>query len=262
MKNEGKVKKSIYELLNKHKDLIERACDEFCTEEQKKELMDSLLDERNFLPNSLTLARIPGIGLIYSSVLTDNPYVIATTIGLVALTDLFDGWTARHITKNPNKGGAYLDACTDKVFSLALIIPAIFENPLLLTNGFLETIIALVNRDTVKKGGEPKSTMLGKIKMWPLSATIGLSYINMAANSEVINKLITLGVITTGILEVINIIQYKRQAEANYKKKQKEEKDKIVIDVDKMSLEELEKMRSELVLGEDDTSPPKQNKYV
>ena len=76
MKNEGNVKKKIYALLNKHKDLIERACDEFCTEEQKKELMDSLLDERNFLPNSLTLARIPGIGLIYSSVLTDNPYDI------------------------------------------------------------------------------------------------------------------------------------------------------------------------------------------
>ena len=134
MKNDGKVKKNIYALLNKHKDLIERACDEFCTESQKKELMDSLLDERNFLPNSLTLARIPGIGLIYSSVLTDNPYVIATTIGLVALTDLFDGYAARNITKNPNKGGALLDACTDKLFSLALIIPAIFDNPLLLTN--------------------------------------------------------------------------------------------------------------------------------
>lgn len=260
MKNEGKVKKNIYELLNKHKDLIERACDEFCTEDQKKELMDSLLDERNFLPNSLTLARIPGIGLIYSSVLTDNPYVIATTIGLVALTDLFDGWAARHITKNPNRGGALLDACTDKVFSLALIIPAIFENPLLLTNGFLETIIGLVNRDATKKGAEQKSTMLGKIKMWPLSATISLTYINMAANSEVINKLITLGVITTGILEVINIIQYKRQAEENLRKLK--EKEKIVIDVDKMNLEQLEKMRSELVLGEEDTSPPKQNKYV
>ena len=151
MKNEENVKHKLYAFLNKHKDLIERTCDEFCTPEQKKELMDSLLDERNFLPNALTLARIPGLGLIYSSVLTDNPYVIATSIALVSLTDVFDGFAARHITKNPNKGGAILDACTDKIYSLALIIPAIFENPFLLTNGFLETIIALVNRDAQKK---------------------------------------------------------------------------------------------------------------
>ena len=253
MKNEGNVKKKIYDLLNKHRDLIERTCDEFCTETQKKELMDSLLDERNFLPNSLTLARIPGIGLIYSSVLTDNPYVIATTIGLVALTDLFDGWTARNITKNPNRGGAILDACVDKFFSLALIIPAIFENPLLLTNGFLETIIGLVNRDASKKGLEPKSTLLGKLKMWPLSATISLTYINMAADSDVLKQLITLGVISTSILEVINIFQYKKQAEENLKKKN------LLEQVDNMSLDELEKMRSELIVGEEDTSKPKQN---
>lgn len=260
MKNEGNVKEKLYVFLDKHKDLIERTCDEFCTPEQKKELMDSLLDKRNFLPNALTLARIPGLGLIYSSILTDNPYVIATCIALVSLTDVFDGFAARHITKNPNKGGAILDACTDKIYSLALIIPAIFENPLLLTNGFLETIIALVNRDALKKGAEPKSTKLGKIKMWPLSATISLSYINMAANSEVINKLITLGILTTGILEIINIIQYKKQAEANLKKI--EEKNKIEIDVDKMKLEQLEELRNELVLGEEDKSVPKEKKYV
>lgn len=259
MKNNGNTKKKIYEFLNKHKDLIERTCDEFCTPEQKKELMESLLDERNFLPNSLTLARIPGIPLIYASVLTDNPYVIATSIALVSLTDLFDGYAARHITKNPNKGGAVLDACVDKVFSLALIIPAIFENPMLLTNGFLETIIGLVNRDTLKKGGEPKSTKLGKLKMWPLSATIGLSYINMAANSEVINQLITLGVISTGVLELINIIQYKRQAENYFKEK---EKSKLVVDVDNMSLEQLREIKDGLVLGEEDTSDPKEKKYV
>ena len=260
MKNEGNVKEKLYVFLDKHKDLIERTCDEFCTPEQKKELMDSLLDKRNFLPNALTLARIPGLGLIYSSILTDNPYVIATCISLVSLTDVFDGFAARHITKNPNKGGAILDACTDKIYSLALIIPAIFENPLLLTNGFLETIIALVNRDALKKGAEPKSTKLGKIKMWPLSATISLSYINMAANSEVINKLITLGILTTGILEIINIIQYKKQAESNLKKL--EDNKKIKIDVDKMNMEQLEELRNELILGKEDKSVPKEKKYV
>ena len=260
MNNEGNVKEKLYVFLDKHKDLIERACDEFCTPEQKKELMDSLLDKRNFLPNALTLARIPGLGLIYSSILTDNPYVIATCIALVSLTDVFDGFAARHITKNPNKGGAILDACTDKIYSLALIIPAIFENPLLLTNGFLETIIALVNRDALKKGAEPKSTKLGKIKMWPLSATISLSYINMAANSEVIIKLITLGILTTGILEIINIIQYKKQAQSNLKKL--EDNKKIKIDVDKMNMEQLEELRNELILGKEDKSVPKEKKYV
>ena len=260
MKNEGNIKDKLYMFLNKHKELIERACDEFCTPEQKKELIDSLLDERNFLPNALTLARIPGIGLIYSSVLTDNPYVIATSIALVSLTDMLDGLAARHITKNPNRGGAILDACTDKFYSLALIIPAIFENPLLLTNGFLETIIALVNRDALKKGAEPKSTKLGKIKMWPLSATISLSYINMAANSEIISQLITLGIISTSILELINIIQYKKQAELNLKKLK--ENKKIEIDVNKMNLEQLEELKNELILGKEDKTNPKEKKYI
>ncbi len=262
MKKEGNIKKKFYAFLNKHKDLIERVCDEFCTEEQKKELMESLLDERNFLPNSLTLARIPGIGLIYSAVLTDNPYVIATSIALVSATDLFDGFAARHITKNPNRGGALLDCCTDKIFALALIIPAIFENPLLLTNGFLETIIGLVNRDATKKGAEQKSTMLGKIKMWPLSATLSLSYINMAANSEVLERLITLGIATTAILELINIIEYKKQAERNLKKLEESKKQQLEIDVENMSLDKLVELKSVIVLGEEDKSKPVEKKYV
>lgn len=261
MKNDMTMKDKIYAYLNKHSSLIERVCDEFCTESQKKELMESLLDERNFLPNSLTLARIPGIALIYASLLSDNPYLIATTIALVSLTDMFDGYAARHITKNPNKGGALLDCCTDKVFSMALIIPAIFENPLLLTNGFLETIIGLVNRDATKKGAEQKSTMLGKIKMWPLSATISLSYINMAANSEVLNNIISIGVVITAILEVINIYQYIKQAKTNLENLEIE-KTKLVIDVDKMNLEQLEELKSNLVLGEEETSIPKEKKYI
>lgn len=217
MEKDKGIKKKIYSYLNKHKGLIEKVCDEFCTENQKKELMESLLDERNFLPNSLTLFRIPGIPLIYSSVLTDNPFIIATTIALVSLTDFFDGYVSRNITKNPNKGGALLDCCTDKVYNLALILPAIANNPHLLANGFLETIIGIINRNACIKGCEQKSTMLGKIKMWPLGATVALSYINTAVNSESIDNLIKFGVLSTAILEVINIYQYKVQADKNLK---------------------------------------------
>ena len=70
---------------------------------------------------------------------------------------------------------------------------------------------------------------------------------------NVLKQLITLGVISTSILEVINIFQYKKQAEENLKKKN------LLEQVDNMSLDELEKMRSELIVGEEDTSKPKQN---
>ena len=82
----------------------------------------------------------------------------------------------------------------------------------------------------------------------------------MAANSEVINKLITLGILTTGILEIINIIQYKKQAQSNLKKL--EDNKKIKIDVDKMNMEQLEELRNELILGKEDKSVPKEKKYV
>ena len=62
------------------------------------------------------------------------------------------------------------------------------------------------------------------------------------------------------LLEIINIIQYKKQAEENLKKL--EEKKKLVINVDEMDLEHLEKLRSELVLGEEDKSEPIEKKYV
>ncbi len=209
------LKSKIYEVLNKNKDKLETLCDLFCTEKQKKEIISSLLDERNFLPNALTLSRIPGIVLIYASVLTKNPILIGSTILLVSLTDAIDGLAARKIAKNPNEGGALLDCGTDKIYSLALIIPAITKEPILLINGILETIIAYVNKKASNKGIENHSTMLGKIKMWPLSAVIALTYINTALNSKNISNIIKVGSILAIILECINIVQYSNNANKN-----------------------------------------------
>ncbi len=206
--NSKNLKKQIYETLRANQDKIEKVCDLFCTEKQKQEIVNSLLDERNFLPNTLTLSRIPGIILVYTSVLTKNPILIGSTILLISSTDALDGLVARNITKNPNAGGALLDCGTDKLYSLALIIPAISKEPIILLNGTLETIIAYINKKASNQDIENHSTMLGKIKMWPLSVITALTYINAAQNSGKISNIIKIGSILTAILECINIIQY------------------------------------------------------
>ncbi len=248
------MKKQIYKFLNKNSKTIKNISKKFGTEKQANDLTESLLDEKNFLPNTLTLSRIPMIPVIYASILTANPIIIGSLITLTAATDALDGLAARHITKNPNPGGALLDCVTDKIFSMALIIPAVIINPILIINASLEGIIALVNKKATKKGSEQKSTHLGKIKMWPLSLITALTYINIPLNSPLITTIITSGAILTSTLEITNIFEYKKQ-EKNYLKNKtsnnrKKEEEKIIKEEKILSrrqkIEELKELKKSL----------------
>ena len=130
-----------------------------------------------------------------------------------------------------------LDAVSDKIFSLSLIIGILPAIPLFAINGALEGTIALINTKLLSKGGNPKSNLLGKIKIWPLSTALILGYLSLAiqdlnfmdiTNESLlaISTVLSLGTIP---LQVVNIKQYideyKKQVENKKEVHSAEEKE-------------------------------------
>lgn len=118
------------------------------------------------------------IGAITNSL----PILIAafTTAGFGAITDFFDGRSARK-HNSVSKFGELLDAVTDKVFSVLLGISLSILNPVFLLNIAGEVAITITNFIYKVKHEDIKikSSKIGKIKQWPLSLTFVLGIISI-----------------------------------------------------------------------------------
>lgn len=75
-------------------------------------------------PNLLSLARIP-LGLLFPFVHAD---VLAELclLGLAGITDMLDGWTARH-SHHATTMGAVVDPICDKLFALAVVVTLVAQ---------------------------------------------------------------------------------------------------------------------------------------
>lgn len=168
----------------------------------------------SLIPNWLSFSRAIGGVLIPVLIYTGAPVIFLTgTILFTALSDFFDGKAARFLVCGETKEGAMLDAVSDKIFSLSLMIFIIPTLPIFLMNVTLEGVISLINGKLLSKGGEPKSNYLGKIKIWPLFTALGLSYLGLSLgnNTQISNILMNVASglsIFTGALECVNIKQY------------------------------------------------------
>lgn len=177
------------------------------------------------LPNILSLSRIAApaviaplalsgisIPITVGTVAFDGLFPLVLAIGgAFALTDFFDGKIARK--RNAQTWlGEKLDPVCDKVMATLLTIPLIFCGmPYLAATLGLEAAIGGINILANKKGCEPKSNIMGKIKMWPLLTMLVASYgLASGAGSyiphfaEIISGLF----VATTVLEGINIAQY------------------------------------------------------
>ena len=173
-------------------------------------------NKKSLVPNWLSFVR--AIGGIIIPVLSYGKASLTTLAGataFIATSDFLDGKLARALNAR-SEDGALLDVISDKVFAASLIIGNIPRNKLFLINGALEGTISYINAKCMSIGGTPKSSFLGKVKIWPLSLALAASYVGYSLNGseffslnfeELMKIGSTLSLITIP-LEIINIFQY------------------------------------------------------
>lgn len=123
--------------------------------------MDKL--KRN-IPNIITISRI--ISLILGFIFFINDKIILSIIFYVygGISDAFDGYFARKLSAY-TKFGQYLDAISDKLYFLSLIIILlIYGNYLVLLPLTMEIIISIVNYLVLKKNKKVFTERVGKFK--------------------------------------------------------------------------------------------------
>lgn len=173
-------------------------------------------NKKSLIPNWLSFSRLIG-GITIPIIINKNASIktIIKVTSFVALSDFFDGKIAR-ILNAQSEEGALLDVISDKFFSILLIIGIIPNNKIFIANGLLETLIGTINANTLKNGGTPKSNLIGKIKIWPLSIALTTGYISMSLkkgnitniNSENLMNIASAFSILTIPLELINVKDY------------------------------------------------------
>lgn len=123
--------------------------------------MDKL--KRN-IPNIITISRI--ISLILGFIFFINDKIILSIIFYVygGISDAFDGYFARKLSAY-TKFGQYLDAISDKLYFLSLIIILlIYGNYLVILPLIMEIIISIVNYLVLKKNKKVFTERVGKFK--------------------------------------------------------------------------------------------------
>lgn len=123
--------------------------------------MDKL--KRN-IPNIITISRI--ISLILGFIFFINDKIILSIIFYVygGISDAFDGYFARKLSAY-TKFGQYLDAISDKLYFLSLIIILlIYGNYLVILPLIMEIIISIVNYLVLMKNKKVFTERVGKFK--------------------------------------------------------------------------------------------------
>lgn len=155
------------------------------------------------IPNILTLLRLTAPLVILPAALIGNiPFIIGATAAF-GLTDLADGFIARHWNLT-SKLGADLDALADKLFAGTLLLAASIANPALLVNVGLEMAIAGININQKAKGEKTGSTMMGKVKTFALFPLAGAGILSTAIAPSILAGLS----ITTTVLQAMTISSY------------------------------------------------------
>ncbi len=166
------IKRAIKEFKNGTKVMFK----EFFNKDTNKKQRANMLTFLRLITPIITVI-LSLIGLISGMI----PFLIGAGIitGLGALTDYLDGKSARKYGTS-SKYGKLLDQISDKVFAGVIGINLLFINPLYILTLLGEAIIASVNiyYKLKYKNLNEESTMIGKIKEWPLFVTLMLGYIS------------------------------------------------------------------------------------
>ena len=140
------------------------------------------------------------------------------------LTDWVDGFLARKF-KVQTLYGCLMDTVADKILTIILIL-LLIKHPVNMLSMVLigEIIISCINVLGTIQGKKVSSSLQGKIKMWLLSVTILLAYLN---SFDIISaNVVTISSIITFIMQIFVNIGYIQNLR-NQKSVKKEQKIKI-----------------------------------
>lgn len=172
--------------------------------------------------NLITTFRFLGaLSLFYLKSRISSKMFIASIV-LIFLTDSIDGNLARKF-KVQTMYGSVMDAVADKALCITLIILSVGTIEAFTSILIGEIVISLINIIFKIMGRNPKSRRMGKIKMWAISVTLVLGYLNyfgILNYMSIVNFACTITFILQ-ILTIIDYIQYLRQKETIQQNKKK-----------------------------------------
>lgn len=173
------------------------------------------------LPNILTSIRLLLTPIIVILGLT-NHFKWVLVLGIIAsITDFFDGYFARKFNA-VSKTGAKLDAVSDKVFAIAVLLSLLNYRLSFLTLGIFECFLGCFNLYCYYQTKIVKSLMVGKVKTVSLFTTIILAYAHIFfPDITLITKFLNGFIMVSLNLQLLSFIAYLSYFLDNKKQKPK-----------------------------------------
>lgn len=188
------------------------------------------------IPNIITISRI--VSLILGFVFFIKNKIILSLIFYIygAVSDAFDGYFARKLSAY-SKFGQYLDAISDKLYFLSLIIILlIYKYYLIVIPLIIELIISVINYLILKKNKKVFTERVGKFKTTLLITDLILGIISIKIKEIIYPHIIILLLVL--YFEFQTVFAYINQLNNKSKEKIVSFKGKNVIERIKLLLEE------------------------
>ena len=159
-------KDSVKNILHYYKKEIAKAIDDLKTKGRR----------HRQIPNLLSSLRLLAPFCVLPAAAFGNVALAVSFIIFFSLTDMLDGFLARKF-KLTSDLGSDLDAVCDKLFVSTLLVAGSILNPILLVNLAFEVLIAGINLASKLEAKNPRSSIIGKIKMICLYPLIACSFL-------------------------------------------------------------------------------------
>lgn len=169
------------------------------------------------IPNIITISRI--FSLLLGFILFIRGNIILSLILYIygGISDAIDGYLARKLNAY-SKFGQYLDAISDKLYFLSLIVILLLNNKyLIVVSMIIEIIISIINYLNIKKRRKIFTERIGKFKTTIFMITLIFGIIAVKVN--IFNYLYYIFFILTTYLHIQTIIAYINQLNGNSKEK-------------------------------------------
>lgn len=194
------------------------------------------LNIKKNIPNIITLTRLIStiLGIVYF--INDNLTVSIILYIYGAISDIFDGYFARKFSAY-SKFGQYLDAISDKLYFLSLIIILLVNKKyLIILPTIMELIISIINYLMLKKNKKVFTERVGKFKTTLLIITLIAALLSIEI--KIFNYLYIIFLVLTTYFHIETICAYINQLHGKSKENIVSFKDKKISERIKLLLDE------------------------